>query len=65
MKRPSREYVQPNWIDEFRRLSAPRLRALFDNDFETLPKSVIDKLEELRKAERAMQKRKLNKITPR
>jgi hypothetical protein len=61
--RPGRTEVRGDvrerrWIEEFQKKAGPRLREEFANDTAEMPKSLVDKLEELRKKEQLLMKRK-------
>ena len=46
-----------HWIEEFQKKAAPRLREIFEKDVGEIPKSVIEKMEALRKKEQQLMKR--------
>ena len=46
------------WFDEFQRRTTPRLKLIFEKDLSTMPKVLIDKIEELRRIELQLMARK-------
>lgn len=46
------------WLEEFQKKAGPRLRTIFEKDLHGVPRSIVEKMEELRKKEREILARK-------
>jgi hypothetical protein len=46
------------WLEEFQKKAGTRLRLIFEKDLGGMPRSIIEKMEELRKRERELMVRK-------